>query len=111
MTLKDDLFDIKMDIAMKYYKPYCTVCLKKFTRRRNPTFHHKKYLENDVIYSDYDKGTRGSIQYHKDLLKEIRKNPKRFSCVCAKCHQVITRLLYYKKDKLTRILRIVRESR
>ena len=112
MTLKDDYKKLKFEILDLYYPgAVCPVCLKKFTLKRLPVFHHKWYNKRDVVHSDYCKSLRCSIAYHRDLSMEIARNRKRFIPLCNRCHQSVSRLSYYKKDKLARLLKIVKQTK
>lgn len=110
MTLQDEVKAIKLELAERYYDGVCFVC-KKAKSKRGFSFHHKHYIADDVIYSNYPKNSSGSLQYHKDLAVLIRKNPRRFIYLCSPHHQAVERLLRYGDTTLKSLLTCVKQSK
>ena len=109
MTLLDEVRAIKIELAERYYDGCCYVCGRS-KHKKGMVFHHKRYITNDVIHSNYPKNSAGSLQYHKDLSIEIRKKPTRFLYLCSPHHQALERLLRYNKKTLKQLLKAVRMS-
>ena len=110
MTLQDEVKAIKLELAERYYDGVCYVC-KKPKSKKGMTFHHKKYIINDVVHSNYPKNSSGTLQYYKDLAPLIRKNPRRFIYLCSPHHQAVERLLRYGDSTLKSLLTCVKMSK
>ena len=110
MTLIDDVKAIKLELAERYYDGVCYVC-KKPKSKKGMTFHHKRYIINDVVHSSYPKNSSGNLQYYQDLAPLIRKNPKRFIYLCSPHHQAVERLLRYGDTTLKSLLACVKMSK
>ncbi len=59
LTLVDEIKAIKLELAERYYGGVCYVC-KKPKSKKGMTFHHKKYIANDVVHSSYPKNSSGT---------------------------------------------------
>ena len=110
MTIPDEIKAIKMELAERYYEGVCFVC-KKPKSKKGMTFHHKRYISNDVVHSNYPKNSSGTLQYYKDLAPLIRKNPRRFIYLCSPHHQALERLLRYGNETLKSLLTCVKQSK
>ena len=96
-----------------YYKYKCEVCEDICTTGKYFTIHHIKYKKNEKTYKDFkDKKTRQymRLKYYRYLTPIVKKNPKRFSLVCNSCHQAVTKLARWKKEKRKRLIRLVNKS-
>ena len=120
MTLQDEVKAIKLELAERYYDGVCFVCKKDrgMVRGRkakqeggNMTFHHKRYITNDVVHSNYPKNSSGTLQYYKDLAPLIRENPRSFIYLCSPHHQALERLLRYGNETLKSLLTCVKQSK
>jgi len=103
ITLKAELYQLKQDIA-KRYGGVCFFCGARESKK-GMTFHHIWYENNDVIHSNYPKNSSGNIQYHKDLLKKIKENPKRFRYLCNNHHQALEKFLRYGDDMINKLMK------
>ena len=111
LTRKGEIIKIKTELAkLSAFNSKCYVCLTQ-TSKRGFTFHHKSYIKNDIIRSNYPLNEKGTLDYYSDLAPLIRKNPKRFLWVCNPHHQSITRICRFKKDNLKRLIQAVRMSK
>lgn len=109
MTLKDQVDVIKTQCGkLCYYgKGKCFTC-KCEKAKRGMVVHHRYYIDNDVIYSNYPQNDTGRLQYYTDLIQLIKKNPKRFMYMCNTHHHVLTRFRRF-GDKLFDKLCIARK--
>lgn len=74
------------------YYDMCRICeIKKPAHKM--LFHHRMYIENDVIYNKYPNNDEGRIEYYKNLTPLIIKNPERFWYLCVSCHGKLERFL------------------
>jgi hypothetical protein len=110
LAITDDTKAIKMELAERYFGGKCFVC-GKTKSRKGMTFHHKRYIVNDIVHSSYPKNTSGTLQYYKDLAPLIRQNPKRFLYLCSPHHQALERLLRYGNETLKNLLKAVKMSK
>jgi len=99
--IKEELAKQKEKMA-KTYGGKCFFCGARQSKK-GMVFHHRWYITQDVIYSNYGKQTKDRLQYHKDLEKEINKNPKRFRYLCNGCHQGFERLMRYGDKKFKKM--------
>ena len=98
---------IKKELAkLPEFNSICFVCEAK-SSKRGMTFHHKYYIENDIIRKNYPLGQLGTLTYYQDLAPLVRKDPNRFLFVCNPHHQSITRLARFKKENFFRLVRAV----
>ena len=109
MTLIDEPRAIKLELAERYFDGCCYVC-GRIKHRKGMVFHHKKYVVNDVIHSNYPKNSSGNLKYHQDLSVMIKSKPTRFLYLCSPHHQALERLLRYNKNTLKKLLTAVRMS-
>ena len=83
--------------AMSLINPYieCWVCGEWKIRRL--TIHHTFYLDDDVIYKDYNtyERTDNEIRYYLDLTKMIKEDSCRFVILCNECHGHIEKLKHF----------------
>jgi len=120
LTVQDEIRSIKLELAERYYNGVCFVCGEDRGKTRGKkskvmggsmTFHHKKYIVNDVVHSNYPKTSIGTLQYYKDLAPLIRKNPRRFLYLCSPHHQAVERLLRYGDSTYKALLTCVKMSK
>lgn len=110
LTRKGEINKIKQELAkLPQFKSRCYVCLTQASKR-GFTFHHKNYVENDVVRSNYPKNEKGTLDYYRALKPLIEKNPTRFLWVCNPHHQSITRLCRFNKENRKRLISAVRMS-
>ncbi len=86
-------------------KNRCYVCHKKFGKHF--TFHHKRYLASDKIYSDF----KTTYDYNLYVLPIIDKDPNRFTLLCKGHHTLVEKLKRFKPERLERLFRVVKESK
>ena len=110
LTIRDDIKSIKMELVEMYYSGGCAVC-GRTKSKKGMTFHHKRYISNDVVHSNYPNNSSGTLQYYKDLAPLVRENPKRFIYLCSPHHQAVERLLRYGDTTLKNLLRCVKMSK
>lgn len=119
MTIPDEIKAIKLELAERYYEGVCFVCKKDRGMNRgrkskvaggNMTFHHKRYITDDVVHSNYPKNSSGTLQYYRDLAPLVRKNPRRFIYLCSPHHQAVEKLLRYGNTTRKNLLICVKES-
>lgn len=104
---KSQITKIKQSLSkLTNFKSRCYVCRVK-TSKRGFTFHHKFYIENDIVRKDYQKNEIGTLQYYTDLEPLIRKDPTRFLYLCNPHHQAVTRLARWKGENKKRLLQAV----
>jgi hypothetical protein len=120
LTLQDEVRAIKLELAERYYDGVCYVCKKDRGMNRGKkskvpggsmTFHHKRYIPNDVVHSSYPKNSSGTLRYYTDLAPMIRRNPRRFLYLCSAHHQALERLLRYGDETLKSLLACVKMSK
>jgi hypothetical protein len=110
LTRKGEINKIKQELAkLSQFKSKCYVCLAKASKR-GFTFHHKHYIENDVVRKNFQKNEKGTLEYYKALAPLIKKDPSRFLWVCNPHHQSITRLSRFNKENRKRLISAVRMS-
>jgi len=71
----------------------CKFCWEKSSYKM--TVHHRRYIENDIVYDDYPNTIEGRIRYYYDLLPLVRKEPQRFLYICIKCHNILEYYLQF----------------
>jgi len=81
------------NISKELYDNRCFVCHKK--RGKGFLFHHLFYTRGQYTYRD--KG------YHKNLINDIRSNPKQFLLLCKKHHFVIETMKKYSYETFIRL--------
>lgn len=92
--------DIMRYLAEKYFDNRCWVTHEKF-KPRGFVIHHLHYIQNDVERKNYPNGEKGRLQYLKDLVPMVEKDPKRFVLIKNGIH---TRLDHVRRG-LTRMKR------
>ena len=103
---KEESDTLKRKIAAKsQFDLKCKVCHKKFGKHF--TFHHKRYLASDKIYSDF----KTTYDYNLYVLPIIDKDPNRFVLLCKGHHTLVEKLKRFKLDKLERLFKVVKESK
>lgn len=102
MTIKEEL-EAQKQKCINLLGGECRVCHCKISKK-GMVIHHRLYIKNDVIYSNYPQNDSGRLQYYKDLEPLIKKNPKRFSVLCNTDHQSLTRLCRFGDKKLDALL-------
>lgn len=119
-NIQDEIRAIKLELAERYYGGVCFICKRDRGIHRgkkskviggNMTFHHKYYVANDIIHSNYPNNSKGTLQYYKNLAPMIRKNPRRFLYLCSPHHQALERLLRYGEETLKNLLKAVKMSK
>lgn len=93
MTIKEEL-EAQKEKCGKLIGGCCVICKCK-KAKRGMTIHHRWYITNDVIYSNYPQNDSGRLQYYKDLEEMIKKNPKRFAYICNTHHHTLSKLCMY----------------
>jgi hypothetical protein len=109
MGATEEVKSIKTELANMFFDGHCYICHKDH-HKKGMTFHHKKYIVNDVIHSNYPKNPKGNLQYYKDLSVLIKKQPNRFLYLCSPHHQALEKLLRYGKETRKRLYRAVAMS-
>ena len=90
------------------YYDMCRICeIKKSAHKM--LFHHRMYIENDVIYNKYPNSSEGRIEYYQNLIPLIIKNPERFWYLCISCHKRLERFLKQGK-RIRRYARVCIEN-
>ena len=109
MNKPQKLIAIKKDLG-KSYKSKCRVCHTKdsnWKTRRGFTIHHKWYIENERIHSDFS----DSLTYYEYLYPKVKAYPRRFMYLCNKCHYALTKAIQYSDKIWKRLSAARRESR
>jgi len=99
----DQVKNIKTKLARKFGSK-CYLCKTERTKR-GFTFHHRWYIQNDVIHSQFPKNTSGTLEYYTKLSILILDNPKRFRYLCNPCHQSFERLFRFGDKKLNSLIK------
>jgi len=97
--------EIIVILGKELYKSRCFVCLKK-VKEKGFTIHHLRYIENDIIHSNYKNRDR----YYEDLQVMVRLNPNRFMLLCNTHHQSVERLNRFSLENRKRLMRAVKLS-
>ena len=97
MTIKEDLETKKTECG-KMLGGKCRICGCKISKR-GMVVHHRWYINNDIVYSNYPQNDSGRLQYYTDLKEQISINPKRFSYLCNKDHHSLTKFIQYGDKK------------
>jgi len=97
MTIKDKINEIKIRCG-KMLGGKCKICKSKISKK-GYVVHHRWYITNDVIYSNYPQNDSGRLQYYIDLEPMIKANPKRFSYLCNTDHHSLTNLCRFGDEK------------
>ena len=106
MGRKEIVEKLKHDVAaLPQFDLKCYVCHRKFGKYF--TFHHKRYINGDKIYSDF----ADTYAYNEYVLPVIRKDPNRFTLLCKKHHKAVEALKMFKPETLDRLIKVVRESK
>lgn len=109
MTVQDEIKTIKSELANMYFCGKCYICGKDKSKK-GMTFHHKWYITNDIIHSNYPKTSKGTLAYYRDLAPHVRRKPSRFLYLCSPHHQALERLLRYGKETRKKLYRAVSMS-
>lgn len=114
--IQEATYEIILHLS-KYFQNRCQVCHKRCTTGKYFAIHHKKYKDNEKIYSDFrdSKGKIDRLSYYRYLKHIIEKlDPKtrriRFALTCNKCHYSVEWLKRYKPENRKRLVRLVNES-
>ena len=108
MTIKEEINIIKTECGrIALGNGNCWICNCK-SAKRGMTIHHLWYLKKDIIYNDYPKNDSGTLEYYKDLLPMIKKNPKRFMYLCNTHHFALEKFCRF-GDKIYNKMSIARK--
>ena len=97
VTLKEEI-EKQIEKCAKMLRGKCIICKCKKSKS-GMLVHHREYITNDVIYTNYPQNDSGRLQYYKDLEPMIRASTKRFSYICTKDHQSLTRICRFGDEK------------
>jgi len=106
----DQVKAIKQELATRYFDGVCYVCGREH-HKKGMTFHHKRYIANDVVHSNYPKNSSGNLAYYQALAPLIRKKPTRFLYLCSIHHQAVERLLRYGSATRKKLYKAVEMSK
>lgn len=106
----DQVRAIKQELAERYFNGVCYVCGRD-RHKKGMTFHHKRYIANDVVHSNYPKNASGNLKYYQDLAPLIRQKPTRFLYLCSIHHQAVERLLRYGAQTRKKLYKAVEMSK
>jgi len=98
------MMEIKQRLA-RLKRSKCFVCQQKVSA--GFTFHHKSYLSNEKIYSDFD----NPLEYYVYLEPLVQATPQRFLLLCHAHHQSVERLKRFSRGNFNRLVRAVRVSK
>lgn len=116
----DQVRAIKLELAERYFDGVCYICgrdrgMVRGKRAKEQggsmTFHHKRYVTNDVVHSNYPKNSSGNLAYYQALAPLIRKKPTRFLYLCSIHHQAVERLLRYGSATRKKLYKAVEMSK
>lgn len=108
MTKKEDnekTWKIILGLSL-LYSGKCYVCHRNCKKGKGFTIHHIKYKKGELIHSDF----KNRLEYYQYLEPIVRREPERFALLCNTHHQSVTRIMRFSKDKLVRLIKLVRKS-
>ena len=105
--------DLLFFSILKLFQSKCWICKGKYNLHEAFTIHHKKYLPDEKIYSDFKtpSGYPDKLNYYRYLIPIVRKDPKRFLLLHHKCHYSLGFICRFGEPKLKRLLLARRMSK
>lgn len=90
---------------VKKFQSRCWICHAKYTPKKSFTLHHRYYLPDEKIYSDFP----DRVSYYSYLLPFVLQNPKRFRLLCSKHHWLAENWARLKPQNFKRCYSIAKE--
>ena len=107
---KAELNQLFYSVIKKFYSR-CFICHEPYNENTAFTIHHRKYLPNEKIYSDFrlTNGKLDRLNYYRYLIPIVRTDPKRFRLLHHKHHWMAEDWAKSRPERFERTVTVARE--